>query len=238
MAVPVDRISEKTGSPYSKTSDDGVSKAANSRPTPTSPQLPIYPAGSKRRVDDRCPTIPYKQCSHHYKQTAWERQCHDWWFLQLSRQLPHHNWQVQYWCVEAVVTVHEVAFVPPSPAFLSPPISLHADFIQHSWLITIANRRTTKLSSGIATLEDGPIALTELPFRLRVGIHGSRATASQFAERKELCDMSGVTSEFHEKFGNTSVETPRPLNASANREAKVIKRLICNSVSRQGWRIF
>jgi carotenoid cleavage dioxygenase len=68
-----------------------------------------------------------------------------------------------------------------------------------------------------ATLEDGPIAVIELPFRLRAGIHGSWVPASQFLERKDLCDMSGVTPEIREKFGNITVETPFPSNASRNK---------------------
>ena len=64
-----------------------------------------------------------------------------------------------------------------------------------------------------ATLEDGPVAIIELPFRLRAGIHGSWVPAEDLPERKELCDMTGVTDEIREEFAGSTVRTPFPSNA-------------------------
>jgi Retinal pigment epithelial membrane protein len=79
------------------------------------------------------------------------------------------------------------------------------------YLITFANRRDTMLSSILildtATLEDGPIAIIELPFRLRAGIHGSWVPAAEFQERKELCDMEGVTDEMRAEYASKGVKT-------------------------------
>jgi len=85
------------------------------------------------------------------------------------------------------------------------------------WLITVANRRDVKLSCILildtATLEDGPIAIVELPFRLRAGIHGSWVPASEFADRRDLCDMDGITPEMRDEFVETTVHTPFPSNS-------------------------
>lgn len=73
-----------------------------------------------------------------------------------------------------------------------------------------------------ARIEDGPIAVVELPFRLRAGIHGSWVPASQFKERKDLCDMSGVTPQLREEFGNKTVQTPFPSNATRTNGSRAI----------------
>lgn len=57
-------------------------------------------------------------------------------------------------------------------------------------------------------IEEGPIAIVELPFRLRAGIHGSWVPASDFEERKDLCDMSGITPQMRQEYENTKVQTP------------------------------
>jgi hypothetical protein len=46
----------------------------------------------------------------------------------------------------------------------------------------------------------GPVAIIELPFRLRNGIHGSWVQGSDFVEEKDLCDMAGVTKELRDEF--------------------------------------
>lgn len=59
-----------------------------------------------------------------------------------------------------------------------------------------------------ADIPAGPVAIIELPFRLRNGIHGSWVPAAAFAERKDLCDMHGVTKEVREQFENTTDDLP------------------------------
>lgn len=93
------------------------------------------------------------------------------------------------------------------------PVAPEAD----GWLITFVNRRDTGLSSvfifDTATLEDGPVAIIELPFRLRAGIHGSWVPGEDLPDRKDLCDMTGVTDEIKAEFEGTTVQTPFPSNA-------------------------
>lgn len=69
-------------------------------------------------------------------------------------------------------------------------------------------------------MEDGPVGIVELPFRLRAGIHGSWVPAEDFDERKDLCDMHGITAEMRKEFENTRVYTPFPSNAEAIRLAR------------------
>lgn len=57
-------------------------------------------------------------------------------------------------------------------------------------------------------------AIIELPFRLRAGIHGSWVPSTDFLERKDLCDMSGVTSEIRKEYGEKPVRTPFKSNVS------------------------
>jgi hypothetical protein len=59
-----------------------------------------------------------------------------------------------------------------------------------------------------ADIPAGPVAIIELPFRLRNGIHGSWVPAATFQERKDLCDMHGITKGVREEFENTTVSLP------------------------------
>ena len=76
-------------------------------------------------------------------------------------------------------------------------------------MITIANRRDTSLSCILILdaekIEAGPVAVIELPFRLRNGIHGSWVDGSDLLGDKDLCDMHGVTDEMRKEFQNTTV---------------------------------
>ena len=47
----------------------------------------------------------------------------------------------------------------------------------------------------------GPVAVIELPFRLRNGVHGSWVDGKDLLEHKDLCDMNGITTEIAAKFG-------------------------------------
>lgn len=79
------------------------------------------------------------------------------------------------------------------------------------YLISVANRRDKMLTEIVildtAKIPEGPIAIIELPFRLRAGIHGSWVMAKDLPEDKELCDMSGVTEELRREFGVTPGST-------------------------------
>ncbi|KAH9208321.1 carotenoid oxygenase [Leptodontidium sp. 2 PMI_412] len=115
----------------------------------------------------------------------------------------------KYWMAGPDVSVHEIAFVPR-----------HENAAEgDGYLLSVANRRDIKLSNIVVLdsrkIEEGPIAIIELPFRLRAGIHGSWVPASQFKERKDLCDMSGVTEEIRKQFEGITVKTPFPSNRSA-----------------------
>ncbi|KAK1675050.1 carotenoid oxygenase [Colletotrichum godetiae] len=72
-----------------------------------------------------------------------------------------------HWSAGEHTSVHEVAFLPRSPD------AAEGD----GFLVTIANRRDVKLSCILIldtkNLGTGPVAIIELPFRLRNGIHGS-----------------------------------------------------------------
>ncbi len=125
-----------------------------------------------------------------------------------------------FWSAGPDVTVHEVAFVPRTPD------APEAD----GWLVTFANRRGAAnpamlsciLILDTAYLEDGPVAIIELPFRLRAGIHGSWVPAGGFGpdrEEKPLCDMAGVTDEIRREFEGITVTTPFPSNASGGSTA-------------------
>lgn len=56
-----------------------------------------------------------------------------------------------------------------------------------------------------ASIPQGPIAIIELPFRLRAGIHGSWVMSKDLPENKDLCDMSGITEELKKEFGRKNV---------------------------------
>lgn len=73
------------------------------------------------------------------------------------------------------------------------------------YVISIANRKDKMLSEIVvldtAKIPQGPVAIIELPFRLRGGIHGSWVMGKDLAEDKELCDMSGVAEELKKEYG-------------------------------------
>lgn len=73
------------------------------------------------------------------------------------------------------------------------------------YLITLANRRDTGFSCILILdaqrILEGPVAIIELPFRLRNGIHGSWVSATELDNAIDLCDMSGVTEKIRKEFG-------------------------------------
>lgn len=56
-----------------------------------------------------------------------------------------------------------------------------------------------------AKMAEGPVAIIELPFRLRSGIHGTWVMADELPTDKDLCDMTGVTDEMRKEFGKPSL---------------------------------
>lgn len=66
-----------------------------------------------------------------------------------------------------------------------------------------------------AKFSEGPIAIIELPFRLRAGVHGSWVMGKDLPEDKDLCDMHGVTDEIKKEFGRAS-----PRNGASNGSAR------------------
>ncbi|KFY05889.1 hypothetical protein V491_08973 [Pseudogymnoascus sp. VKM F-3775] len=108
----------------------------------------------------------------------------------------------EIWYAGPTVALNEVAFTPRSPD------APEGD----GYLISVANRHDTALTCIVildsAKVAEGPIAIIELPFRLRFGIHGSWVPAAEFLERKELCDMHGVTDEMRYDFENITVSLP------------------------------
>ncbi|GKT74725.1 carotenoid cleavage dioxygenase [Colletotrichum tofieldiae] len=104
-----------------------------------------------------------------------------------------------FWSAGGHTALHEVAFIPRSPE------AAEGD----GYLITIANRRDVKLSCVLIldakNVEAGSVAIIELPFRLRNGIHGSWVPRSDFLSDKDLCDMSGVTEEMRNNFAGATV---------------------------------
>lgn len=79
------------------------------------------------------------------------------------------------------------------------------------YLISVANRRDKMLTEIVildtAYIPLGPIAIIELPFRLRAGIHGSWVMSKDLPGSKDLCDMSGVTEELKKEFGSKKVQS-------------------------------
>lgn len=71
-------------------------------------------------------------------------------------------------------------------------------------MISVANRRDKLLTEIVildtAKMAEGPIAIIELPFRLRAGIHGSWVMAKDLPGDEDLCDMHGVTEEVRKEF--------------------------------------
>ncbi|KXH60276.1 hypothetical protein CSAL01_03096 [Colletotrichum salicis] len=55
-------------------------------------------------------------------------------------------------------------------------------------------------------LGKGPVAIIELPFRLRNGIHGSWVPRSHMLHDKDVCDMIGITTEIRQKFEGIAVQ--------------------------------
>lgn len=55
-------------------------------------------------------------------------------------------------------------------------------------------------------IQAGPVAVIDLPFRLRNGIHGSWVPRSDMMVDKDLCDMTGVTEEIRKTFAGTVVK--------------------------------
>lgn len=79
------------------------------------------------------------------------------------------------------------------------------------YLISVANRRD-KLLTEIVILDtekiaQGPIAIIELPFRLRAGIHGSWVMGSDLPRDQDLCDMHGISEEVKKEFGRPASGT-------------------------------
>ncbi|KAJ0109795.1 hypothetical protein J7T55_004345 [Diaporthe amygdali] len=96
----------------------------------------------------------------------------------------------EYWSAGKSTALHEVAFVP------------------RSW---DANRRDKLLTEIIildtAKIAGGPIAIIELPFRLRAGIHGSWVMGENLPQEQDFCDMHGISEEIKREFGTPSSET-------------------------------
>lgn len=71
-----------------------------------------------------------------------------------------------------------------------------------------------------ASIPSGPIAIIELPFRLRAGIHGSWVMSKDLPGDKDLCDMSGVTEELKREFGNIGIPTEKVNGGPAQANGK------------------
>jgi hypothetical protein len=56
-------------------------------------------------------------------------------------------------------------------------------------------------------IEKGPIAIIELPFRLRNGIHGSWVDGKDLPENAEFCDMHGISDEIKAAFAPQSLSS-------------------------------
>ncbi|USP79376.1 hypothetical protein yc1106_06650 [Curvularia clavata] len=104
------------------------------------------------------------------------------------------------WSAGEHTALHEVAFIPKNP-------DAHEG---DGYLITVANRRDIKLTSILILdandISKGPVAIIELPFRLRNGIHGSWVPRSEFPSDKDLCDMSGISDQIRNQFSGTVVK--------------------------------
>lgn len=78
-------------------------------------------------------------------------------------------------------------------------------------MISVANRRDKLLTEIVildtAFIRQGPIAIIELPFRLRAGIHGSWVMRKDLPEDKDLCDMSGITEGLKKQFGKDGLSS-------------------------------
>lgn len=76
------------------------------------------------------------------------------------------------------------------------------------YIMSIANShdklRTDIVVLDTADLAAGPVAIVELPFRLRNGIHGSWVEGKDLPEGGELCDMHGISAKVVAEFGSDS----------------------------------
>lgn len=173
------------------------------------PEVLVALEGEMPRVDDRYVTKPYSILflAMTNKTVGRDKAVTGGSYNSIAR-CDVSTGEYKSWCAGAEVTVHEAAFVPRSEN------APEGD----GWLITVANRRDIKqtclLILDSVRIEDGPVAIIELPFRLRAGIHGSWVPASALSERRELCDMHGVTPEIVDRFAGTRVQTPFKSNAA------------------------
>lgn len=122
----------------------------------------------------------------------------------------------KYWSAGEHTALHEVAFIPKSPDGKFGRLKEHMMLTNSTapegdgYLITIANRRDVKLSCILILdandVESGPVAIIELPFRLRNGIHGSWVQRSDLLNDLDLCDMSGMTEEIRKEYAGITVK--------------------------------
>jgi len=77
------------------------------------------------------------------------------------------------------------------------------------YVISIANNYKKMLTDIVildtADLSKGPIAIIELPFRLRGGIHGSWVHGEELPDKSDLCDMHCISDEIKAEFGESSL---------------------------------
>ncbi|KAK7697282.1 hypothetical protein SLS64_013716 [Diaporthe eres] len=114
----------------------------------------------------------------------------------------------EYWSAGKDVALGEVAFVARSKD------APEGD----GYALSVVNRRDTMLSQVVvvdtAKMAEGPVAIIELPFRLRSGIHGTWVMADELATDKDLCDMTGVTDEMRKEFGKPSLNRMVGINGT------------------------
>ncbi|KUI69650.1 Lignostilbene-alpha,beta-dioxygenase isozyme I [Cytospora mali] len=115
----------------------------------------------------------------------------------------------KYWSAGNSTALHEVAFVPRS---VDAP---EAD----GYVISVANRKDKMLTEIIildtGKIAQGPIAIIELPFRLRAGIHGSWVMGNDLPEDKDFCDMHGIGEDVKREFGRSAAQS-KGSNGNAN----------------------
>ncbi|KAJ5669386.1 hypothetical protein N7462_010456 [Penicillium macrosclerotiorum] len=174
----------------------------NAADTTVKPTKLIDLAGEMPKVDDRYLTKQYNNVFMcHHATLSGEPSTGGAW-NSISR-CDLATGEYTHWCAGPSTVLEEVAFIPRSP---DAPES-------DGYVITMACRQdkfiTSILILDTAKLAEGPIAMIELPFRLRLGIHGSWVPAERLPERKELCDMEGVTDEILQEFQNKSVTIPK-----------------------------
>ncbi|KAJ5627459.1 hypothetical protein N7528_004886 [Penicillium herquei] len=158
-------------------------------------------AGEMPKVDDRFLTKPYKDVfmCHHVSPAGEPSRGGAW---NSIARCNIETGKYTHWCAGSSTVLEEAAFIPRG---LDAPES-------DGWIITMACREDKVLTSILildtANLTDGPIAIIELPFRLRLGIHGSWVPSESFVERKELCDMEGVTDAILQEYQSQPVSLP------------------------------